>query len=85
MKLSEARLIREIKRKCTYQYLAEVYYSKSDPSHGVQSAGEDLCKEALKKLYPTEFDTLWVGLHRRSTKEFYKDNKSLVGDFYWWE
>ena len=78
MSLNEACLIREIKRSCTFRRLAEIYYPKENELHGMQFAGEDLCKEALKVLYP-EFTEEYFG------EDFDKENKSYIGDFYWWE
>lgn len=80
MTINEARLIREIKKWCTYRYLAEVYYPDTDWEHGVQCAGEDLCKEALAILYPGR--NIWALGALKSIK-FSKANK--VDDHFWWE
>jgi hypothetical protein len=80
MTINEARLIRELKKRCTYRALAEIYYSKDDLEYGNQLYGEDLCKEALEILYP-----MTLTIKYKKTKKFQRDNKSYIGDFYWWE
>lgn len=82
MTINEARLIREIKKGCTYRRLAEIYYSPSQDGHGIQGYGEDLCKTALKILYP-KYD-VWKKGPPKSAR-FGLENKSDIGDFYWWE
>lgn len=85
MNINEARLIREIKKGCTYRRLAEIYYLEHDVLHGKQFSGEDLCKQALNTLYPNV--DLW-GMEypeKRFGKNFKEDNLSYFGNFYWWE
>lgn len=84
MTINEARLIREIKKSCTYRYLAEVYYPKDVRGHGNQLFGQDLCREALEILYPNQNKTSSV---MGESEEFDKDNlvDSFSRDFYWWE
>lgn len=82
MNLREARLIREIKKRCTYRRLAEIYYTPTEDLSGLQFAGEDLCEEAFSVLYPNR--------NRHEVEygkdpEFDEENKSYLGDFYWWE
>jgi len=82
MTIHEARLIREIKKGCTYRRLAEIYYPEDHVRHGNQGYGKDLCKSALDVLYPGEH--LWVDCSDKNSK-FGIDNKSKIGDFFWWE
>lgn len=83
MTLNEARLIRDIKKRSTYRYLAEVWYSKSEPGHGNQGYGQDLCKEALEILYPGK--DIWRLGNASESIQFDCDNMSYLGEFYWWE
>lgn len=87
MTLHEARLIREIKRNCTYRYLAEVYYPLQDKRHGIQAYGEDLCIAAFQKLYPRHhpYKLTTKQLIKLGSKMFRLENKSKIGNFYWWE
>lgn len=86
MTINEARLIRAIKRRATYRALAEIYYPKDHPGHGNQLFGEDLCREALDALYPGHLvPSNSLKENGVPTKEFDEENKSFVGDFYWWE
>lgn len=84
MTINQARLIRELKRRCTYRRLAEIYYPEGHDSYGVQEAGDDLCLEAFKVLYPGlphPFE-IQLGTYGES---FDSQNKSHIGEFYWWE
>jgi hypothetical protein len=81
----EARLIREIKKNCTYRRLAEIYFPKDNPTHGMQFAGEDLCREALVILYPTEEIWGMMAPEEKFGESFKSENQSYIGDFYWWE
>lgn len=84
MTINEARLIREIKKRCTYRRLAEIYYSPFERGYGNQGYGEDLCKEALKILYPR--NKIWSGKSKLlSNKAFLYINLSYLGEFFWWE
>lgn len=85
MTINEARLIREIKKGCTYRRLAEIYYTQDDPAYGNQGYGEDLCKEALSILYPDKSGLFSVGVNEKEDAKFGIENKSRVGDFFWWE
>jgi len=83
LKNGEARLIREIKRGCTYRRLAEIYYPIDHNGHGNQLYGEDLCKEACGAL---GINWAFSGFPPPPlTPEFDAVNKSRIGDFYWWE
>ena len=84
MLLNEARLIRELKRGCTYRRLAEIYYPEDADGHGSQGWGEELCFEAFAVLYPDLGHPFKIEPEKMS-EEFNSDNKSYVGDFYWWE
>lgn len=84
MTLAEARMIRALKRRCTYRYLAEVFYPPEDPGHGNQGYGEDLCKEALEVLYPGESVSLWMN-EGKPGEQFELENKSHCGEYFWWE
>lgn len=86
MTIYEARLIREIKKRATYRRLTEIYYSKKEPGYGNQLFGQDLCHEALNLLYPG-FSNMDQNTRNKlnKNKKFYSDNKSHIGDFYWWE
>ena len=77
MTINEARLIREIKKRCTYRRLAEI--------HGSGECGDDLCFEAFKLLYPKLKRHPFQFRYGKQAKKFDEDNKSLIGDFYWWE
>ena len=81
MTLNEARLIREIKKRSTYRRLAEIYYPENHDGHDNQGYGEDLCKEAFTVLYPNK------NMHAVNDENavFGLENKSAIGDFYWWE
>ena len=46
-----ARLIRELKRGCSYRRLAEIYYPKYHDGHGNQGFGDELCFKAFKVLF----------------------------------
>lgn len=82
MTVNLARLIREVKRGCTFRRLAEIYYPREHELYGIQMAGEDLCKQALKVLYPgIDVYTSVLRTHFR----FKEENMSRLGDFYWWE
>ena len=88
MTLNEARLIREIKKRCTYRYLASIYYSKDEIGHGNQGWGEELCRKALKVLYPD--DNIWMmdKPEEKFGKEWREENLSKFSknaDYYWWE
>jgi hypothetical protein len=83
MTLTEARLLREVKKGCTYRRLAEIFYPADHPGHGNQGYGEDLCKEALEVLYPGK--NLWQTGGREESATFALDNTSRFGAFYWWE
>jgi hypothetical protein len=84
MNIHEARLIREIKKRCTYRRLAEIFYPEKDPGHGNQGYGEDLCRYAVLTLYPDR--KIWSGKSRLlQNKRFIEMNKSYVGEFFWWE
>ena len=80
MTINEARMIREIKRRCTYRRLAEIYYPEKSNGHGNQMFGQDLCREAC--------DTLgidWQRPYDARRKKFNAVNQSYLGKFYWWE
>jgi len=85
MTINEARLIREIKKGCTYRRLAEIYYPKDDIGHGHQICGQDLCREALRALYPN--DDVWMMDYpeQKFGKSFELENLSRVCPGYWWE
>lgn len=89
MTIHEARLIREVKKRCTYRRLAEVFYPEGEISHGVQLEGQDLCIQALEILYPGE--NIWSqGIPEKlKNLNFEEDNRSWFGgriaDYYWWE
>jgi hypothetical protein len=85
MTKSEARMIRFIKRRATYRALAEIYYEPKHPYYGNQLFGSDLCLEAFKVLYPRYKKHPFQIPYEKFTKKFNEENKSLVGDFYWWE
>ncbi len=87
MTYEEALELREIKRGCTFRRLAELYYPKDHELHGRQYAGVDLCMEALRALN-IEFNgtiTIYVPVEKYSSPKFDAENKSYLGDFYWWE
>lgn len=82
MNKESALLIKKLKLGCTYRRLAEIYYPEDHDLHGMQFAGEELCEEAFKALYPDrEMRDQVMG----EDPPFDKDNKSTFGDFYWWE
>lgn len=87
MTINEARLIREIKKRCTYRRLAEIYYPEDDPGHSNQGYGEDLCKEALETLYPDK--NYWCSPPKFTEPYeclyFNEENFSKINDHYWWE
>ncbi len=90
MSINEALLIRELKKRCTYRRLAEVYYPVKDKRNGVQSYGEDLCKDAFSTIYPIQnmYDVKPVETLKQFKKytTFVSDNISYVGvGFWWWE
>jgi hypothetical protein len=75
----EALNIRELKKTCTYRALAEIMYPESDRLHGNQTAGSELCKEALKVLYP-DYDVWTMYMpEMRFGKQFVIDNCSKFG------
>ena len=82
MSIHEARLIREIKKGCTYRRVAEIYYG---PGRGNQMDGDELCYEAFKVLYPKLKWHPFKFRYGKQAKKFDEDNKSYIGDFYWWE
>lgn len=82
MTLREARLIREIKKRCTYRRLAEIYFEPTHAHSGMQFAGEELCEDAFSVLYP-DLDLSKIEFGK--DKEFDSENKSYIGDFFWWE
>lgn len=84
MTIREARLIRELKKRCTYRRLAEIFYTKKENGYGNQLYGKDLCLEAFKTLYPKKKHPFTINVVKESNK-FKEDNKSYLGDFYWWE
>lgn len=84
MTINEARLIRELKRRCSYRRLAAAYYPEEHDGHGNEGWGEELCFEAFMTLYPDlghPFELKPENVDDR----FNKENKSYIGDFYWWE
>lgn len=83
MTIHEALLIREIKKRTTYRRLAEVYYPVDHDGHGNQGYGEDLCREALDIIYPNR--DIWRSKDKDQSAQFGLDNKSYIGEFYWWE
>lgn len=85
MTLNEARMIREIKKGCTYRRLAEIYYPPEHQYHGIQGCGEDLCREALTVLYPN--DDVWMMFcpEEKLGSQFDIDNLSRCFLGYWWE
>lgn len=52
MTINEARLIAALKspNRCTMRALAEIYYPPEHALHGVQWAGQDLCRQAASIL-----------------------------------
>jgi hypothetical protein len=52
MTINEARLIAAIKSpgRCTMRALAEIYYPPEHELHGIQWAGQDLCRQATAIL-----------------------------------
>lgn len=82
MTINEARLIREMKKRCTYRRLAEIYYPEDHDEHGLQMSGQDLCFEAFQTLYP-ELDHPFL-LSDEEVPDI-DENKSVIGDFFWWE
>lgn len=76
MTLEEALKIREVKRRCTYRALAEKWYPKDDLCHGNQMCGQDLCRDALKLIYPD--DDVWMMFmpEMKFGKQFVIDNCS---------
>jgi hypothetical protein len=85
MTLNEARLIREVKKGCTYRRLTEIYYPELHDGHGNQGWGDELCFEAFKVLYPhLEVHPFTIEPGRYGDC-FDMDNKSRIGEFYWWE
>lgn len=85
MTLAEARMIRHIKKRATYRGLAEIYYPKSHPGHGNQGYGDELCFEAFKILYPKLKRHPFQFRYGKQAKKFDEENRSCIGDFYWWE
>jgi hypothetical protein len=85
MTAHEARLIRELKKRCTYRRLAEIFYAEGELGYGVQGYGEDLCKEALEVLYPRKGEAIWATSACGEDARFGIENKSAIGDFFWWE
>jgi len=85
MNINTAFLVREIKKGCTYRRLAEIYYPKDHPGYGNQGWGEELCREALKVIYPN--DDVWMMDYpeQKFGVKWEKENKSYIGNFYWWE
>lgn len=84
MTIHEARMIRELKKRCTMRRLAEIYYPETQDAHGVYGYGEDLVKEALETLYPGM--KLWgESVRPDHGAKFREDNLSYLGGFYWWE
>lgn len=81
--LNEARMIREIKKRATYRRLAEVFYPEGVYGHGNQGFGEDLCKAALAVLYPAL--DVWASMGQSLNDRDAIENKSDVGNFFWWE
>jgi hypothetical protein len=85
MTLWEAKQVRELKKGCTYRFLAEACLPEKHELSGNQGIGESLCREALKLLYPN--DDVWM-MYKPKEKfgqSFYNENKSHFGEFYWWE
>lgn len=83
-----ARLIRAIKMRCSYRYLAEVYYGDYLGNKITQLDGEELVREAIDVLYPDR--DLWAGCQPqfKNAKDKYKFNtlnKRPGSDTYWWE
>lgn len=76
MKIEGAQKIKELKKYCTYRRLAEIIYPENDPLHGNQGAGEELCREALKVLYPD--DDVWMMYmpEQKFGKDWFLDNVS---------
>lgn len=81
----EARLIRALKKRATYRGLTEVYYSPNEVGYGSQSYGEDLCVKAFKVLYPHRHKHPFEYEYGKESESFDEENKSAIGDFYWWE
>lgn len=50
----DAIIFREIKKRCTYRRIAEIYLSEKDPVYGHQWVGEMLCLKVLDMLYPNQ-------------------------------
>lgn len=84
MTLYEARLIRELKKGCTYRRLAEIYYPETSPYHGNQGFGQDLCVAAFSVLYPAMGMAFNVNFADQS-EEFRDQNRSRIGNYAWWE
>jgi hypothetical protein len=87
MTIHEARLIREIKKRCTYRRLAEIYYPVNDLGHGNQGYGEDLCIEAFKVLYPDLQHPFSLNLQQIKDlgDKFQEDNEFYGAEYFWWE
>lgn len=81
MDIRTARLIREIKRRCTYRRLAEIYYEPNENEYGNQIFGTDLCYEACAALGIDWMKPYMIG----KDQDFDKENVSYLGNFYWWE
>ena len=88
MDIHTARLIRELKKSSTYSRLAGFYYPDDHPGHENQDYGIELCKEALKVLYP--YHDLWMmeydEIKSNFDDQFHRDNHTYwkCGDMYWW-
>lgn len=86
MDIHTARLIRELKKGCTYRRIAEIYFSPQDPGYGNQGFGDELCFQAFKILYPEiSKHPLEISYEENTDKQFNEENKSRLGNFYWWE
>ena len=87
MQINEARLIRHIKRGCTFRKLAEIYYEKNDPRSGNQLCGVELCQDALTALGIENggLVTIGVDIPQYKSKQFDKENLSYGSNYYWWE
>lgn len=85
MTINMARTIREVKKGCTYRRLAEIFWPEDHEYHDSQGMGEELCRKALKLLYPN--DDVWMMdfPEEKFGPLWEKENKSHYGDFFWWE
>jgi len=80
--IEEAKLIREIKKGCSFRRLAEIYYPADHPLHGNQIAGTDLCEAALKALGIDRNDPRFQNPPASREDE---NCSRIYRPFWWWE